>query len=73
MPYFYDNSVGISEATMALSYPRDWTEEGVEILALWFQGYPARFLEEPAGTYTLSASGADISGMADEFRYFPSI
>ncbi|MBN1507999.1 MAG: LamG domain-containing protein [Sedimentisphaerales bacterium] len=69
MPYFYDNSVGYSEAVMALSYPRDWTEEDVKTLTLWFRGYPASLLEAPAGTYTISASGADIGGTADEFRY----
>ena len=40
MPFFYDNSVGYSEATMTLSYPRDWTEEGVGVLSLWFYGDP---------------------------------
>ncbi len=69
MPYFYDNSVAISEATMALSYPRDWTEEGVKVLTLWFRGYPASFKEDPAGTYTMSAMGEDIGGASDEFRY----
>ncbi|MHC4560510.1 MAG: LamG domain-containing protein, partial [Planctomycetota bacterium] len=29
MPLFYDNGVGISEATMTLTSQRDWTEEGV--------------------------------------------
>jgi hypothetical protein len=69
MPYFYDNSVGGSQATMALSYPRDWTEQGVKVLTLWFRGYPASLAEEPAGTYTMSAAGADIGSTADEFRY----
>jgi len=69
MPYSYDNSAGISEATMALTSLRDWTEQGVKTLTLWFQGYPAGLVEEPAGTYTLSATGADIGGTADEFRF----
>ena len=69
MPYFYDNSAGYSEAVMPLTYPRDWTEEGVKALTLWFRGYPAGLVEEPAGTYTISASGADIAGTADQFRY----
>jgi hypothetical protein len=69
MPYFYNNSVGTSEATMALTYPRDWTQEDVQVLTLWFRGYPAAFLEEPAGTYMLSAAGSDIAGTADQFRY----
>ncbi len=38
MPYIYDNSVGNSEATHTLEYPRDWTEKGVDTLTLWFRG-----------------------------------
>ncbi len=54
---------------MHLDYPRDWTEQDVKVLTLWFRGYPTSFVEEPAGTFTMSASGADIGGMADEFRF----
>jgi len=38
MPYFYDNSVGYSEATLTLTYPRDWTENGVSTFSIWFRG-----------------------------------
>ncbi len=38
MPFFYDNSVGYSEATLTLTYPRDWTEDGVNTLSIWFRG-----------------------------------
>jgi len=38
MPVFYDNSVGYSEATLTLTYPRDWTEKGVTTLTIWFRG-----------------------------------
>jgi len=38
MPLFYDNSVGYSEATLTLTYPRDWTENGVKTLTIWFRG-----------------------------------
>ena len=38
MPYIYDNSVGNSEATHTLTYPRDWTENGVSTLSIWFRG-----------------------------------
>ena len=51
---------------------RDWTREGMDTLSLWFRGYPASvgsFLEEPAGTYTMTASGTDITGEADEFHF----
>ena len=38
MPLFYDNSVGYSEAALTLTYPRDWTENGVSKLTIWFRG-----------------------------------
>lgn len=38
MPYAYDNDGKFSEANMTLVYPRDWTEEGVGVLSLWFKG-----------------------------------
>ncbi len=38
MPLFYDNSVGYSEAALTLTYPRDWTENGVTTLSIWFRG-----------------------------------
>jgi len=47
MPLFYDNSgpAYYSEATLPLTYPRDWTEEGVGILTLWIYGDPANVAE----------------------------
>jgi len=47
MPLFYNNSgpAYYSEATLPLTYPRDWTEEGVEVLTLWFYGDPANAAE----------------------------
>jgi len=38
MIYAYDNNLKASEATLTLVYPRDWTEEGVTRLSLWFRG-----------------------------------
>jgi hypothetical protein len=38
MNYAYDNAGKTSEATLTLVYPRDWTEEGVAKLSLWFRG-----------------------------------
>jgi hypothetical protein len=42
MPVAYDNNkqgyAYYSEVTKTLSYPRDWTEEGVSRLSLWFRG-----------------------------------
>ena len=41
MPYLYDNNLKTSEATLTLVYPKDWTEEGVTKLSLWFRGASA--------------------------------
>jgi len=70
MPLSYDNStLKYSEAELTLTYPRNWTENDVNTLTLWFRGNPAGFAEGPAGTYTMAASGTDIWDTADEFRY----
>jgi len=76
MPFFYANNKqgydNYSEAELTLTDVRDWTEEGVGELSLWFRGYPASvgsFIEAPAGTYTITASGADITGTLDEFHF----
>ncbi len=45
MPLYYDNSVGYSEATLTLIYPRDWTEKGVTTLTIWFRGNSANAAE----------------------------
>jgi len=76
MPYSYDNNkegyAMYSEAEMTLSYPRDWTEQGVAELSLWFIGYPVYvggFTEDPAGNYTMTASGTDIWDPSDQFHF----
>jgi len=39
MPFFYDNRIlRYSEAELTLTYPRDWTENGVGTLTIWFRG-----------------------------------
>ncbi len=46
MPVFYDNSIlRYSEADMTLTYPRDWTENGVSTLSIWFRGDSANAAE----------------------------
>jgi hypothetical protein len=80
MPLSYDNNKQgfskYSETELTLTDARDWTEEGVAELSLWFRGYPAStgsFVESPAGTYTITASGSDIWAVngveADEFHF----
>ncbi len=46
MPFWYDNSIlRYSEATLTLTYPRDWTENGITTLSIWFRGDSANSAE----------------------------
>jgi hypothetical protein len=76
MPYLYNNNkngfLDYSEATKTLTEARDWTEQGVKALSLWFRGYPpylGSFAEAPAGTFTVRGEGADIEGNSDQFHF----
>jgi hypothetical protein len=79
MPVLYDNTDATnSEVVLTLTWPRDWTVEGIGNLSIWFRGLSdsvGSFVEEPVGTYTMTASGADIwnNGTAgdyhDEFHF----
>jgi hypothetical protein len=73
MPFLYDNNMKYSEATRALNgSARDMTANGVIDLSLWFRGNPpyvGGFIEEPAGTYTVTGAGADIWAESDEFHF----
>jgi Concanavalin A-like lectin/glucanases superfamily len=74
MPLLYNNTGGVtnSEASLAMTVQRDWTEGGVANLSLWFRGNPGSvgsFVEAPAGTYTMTGSGADVWGNADQFHF----
>ncbi|UCE46920.1 MAG: LamG domain-containing protein, partial [Phycisphaerales bacterium] len=74
LPLQYNNTGGVmnSEVERKLDSPRDWTRNGVEELSIWFQGRPASvgsFTEGPVGTFTITATGADIWNQADEFHF----
>jgi hypothetical protein len=76
MPFSYDNNkdgfAKYSEAELTLSAVRDWTAEDVVELSIWFRGNPpsvGSFVEGPTGTYTMTATGADIWNTADQFHY----
>jgi hypothetical protein len=68
MPYFYDNNLKTSEATLTLVYPRDWTEEGVSKLSLWFRSTSGNAAERMfvalgnAVVYHDDASATQITG-----------
>jgi hypothetical protein len=82
MPLSYDNNkqgfAKYSETEMTLTDTRDWTEENVAELSIWFRGYPGStgsFVEGPTGTFTMTGSGADIWDLGsatdyhDEFHF----
>jgi len=76
MPLAYDNNkqgfAKYSEVELTLTASRDWSKYGVGELSLWFRGYPGSvgsFVEAPAGIFTMTASGVDIWGTADQFHF----
>jgi len=80
MPISYDNNKQgfskYSETELTLTDQRDWTDQGVANLSLWFRGYQesvGSFVEGPVGTFTMTGSGADIWAVggveADEFHF----
>ncbi len=76
MPIAYDNNkqgyAYYSEVEYTLIDQRDWTDEGVANLSVWFRGNPASvgsFVEGPVGTYTITGSGTDIWYQSDEFHF----
>ena len=69
MIYRYDNTGKTSEATLTLVYPRDWTEQDVTKLSLWFRGTSANAadrmfvaLNGTAVVYHDDASATQLSG-----------
>ncbi len=71
MPLEYNNidSPWYSEAERTLDAVEDWTDQGVTHLSLWLRGNPVSYVETGPGAFTMSASGVDIWGTADEFRF----
>ncbi|OHB68890.1 MAG: hypothetical protein A2Y77_04935 [Planctomycetes bacterium RBG_13_62_9] len=71
MPIDYNNAKApfYSEAETEFSPLQDWTTDGVTDLGLWFRGQPVAYAEIAPNAFTMSASGADIWGTADQFRF----
>jgi hypothetical protein len=69
LPVFYDNSVlRYSEVEKTLTYPRDWTEKGVNTLTIWFRGDSANSAEPLYvvlnGTAVVSQDNPDAAQIA---------
>ncbi len=83
MPFVYENDkqgyAYYSEVEHKLTDQRNWTEQSIGELSIWFRGRPASvgsFFESPVGTYTMTGSGTDIwdvsgigTGFHDEFHF----
>ncbi len=71
MPMDYNNVKApfFSEAVQTFAPLQDWTVSNPNILSVWFQGQPLRFADKGDGAFTIGASGADIWGTADDFRF----
>ncbi|MGD8499259.1 MAG: LamG domain-containing protein, partial [Phycisphaerales bacterium] len=75
MPYWYNNNKPdkwkYSEAKLTLSHTRNWTEENVKALSLWFYGDPANAAEQ---MYLAVANNAgppavvEYAGDADDLK-----
>jgi hypothetical protein len=64
----YDNSAAPFVSQVELTGPTDWTANGVSDLTLQFTGRRVSFVQTADGI-TMTASGADIYNLTDEFRY----
>jgi regulation of enolase protein 1 (concanavalin A-like superfamily) len=71
MPFEYNNVAApyYSEATRTFDTPQNWTANGADTVSLFFRGRGAGFIDRGNNAYTMSASGTDIWGTADQFRF----
>ena len=67
MPLLYTNEGGVSnsEATLALTNTRDWTEEGVADLSLWVRGDTANAAEPIYVAVSNAAGGPALMAQGD--------
>ena len=67
MPLFYTNEAGVtnSEAVLSLTATRDWTEEGVAELSLWFRGDSANAAEPLYVAVSNAAGGPAVAAHND--------
>lgn len=67
----YDNTRPpfVSEVEREFASEEDWPAGEVNTLSLWFRGDLVSFRETAPGAFAMSATGADIWGAGDEFRY----
>ncbi len=71
MSLAYDNTRPpfVSEVEREFAAEQDWTAGEANTLSLRLRGDLVSFAETAPGTFAMSATGADIWGAGDEFRY----
>ena len=71
MPLTYDNTVSpfYSETERVFDSTRNWTVNGADTLAVYFQGVPGPFAQSASGKIIMGAAGTDIWNTVDQFRF----
>jgi regulation of enolase protein 1 (concanavalin A-like superfamily) len=71
MPFEYNNvkTPYYSETERTFDTPQDWTTNGADSVALWYQGFPTGFTDKGGNAYTVVSTGTDIWNNADQFRF----
>jgi len=71
MPFEYNNvkTPYYSETERTFDTPQNWTSNGADSVALYFQGYPMGFTDKGNNAFTVVSTGTDIWGNSDQFRF----
>jgi regulation of enolase protein 1 (concanavalin A-like superfamily) len=71
MPFEYNNikTPYYSETERTFDTPQDWTANGADSVALWFQGFPTGFTDKGNNAFTVVSTGTDIWNNDDQFRF----
>jgi regulation of enolase protein 1 (concanavalin A-like superfamily) len=71
MPFEYNNvkTPFYSETERAFDTTLDLTASGAKSLTLYFMGYPLGFVDKGGNAFSVTSTGADIWGNADQFRF----
>lgn len=71
MPFEYNNvkTPYYSEAQRTFDPVQNWTTNNANTLVLYFQGFPAGFVDKGNNAFTVSSAGTDIWNNSDQFRF----
>jgi len=71
MPFEYNNvnAPYYSETERTFDTPLDLTVSGATSLSLYFMGYPVAFVDKGNSAFSVTSTGTDIWGNADQFRF----